>query len=83
MTGLSHLAPVPMVVLIILLAVDAWIYADAMERVRQGRPVSVALGSLRLQTPAAWLLGCLTLWVVFVPLYLTLTGRNPFARGSG
>jgi hypothetical protein len=30
------------------------------------------------ETPQAWFLGCLLLWVVFVPLYLTATGRNPF-----
>ena len=42
----------------------------------------VTIGSLRLENPEAWFLGCLLLWVVFVPLYLTATGRNPFARNN-
>ncbi|MGW5669988.1 hypothetical protein [Micromonospora sp. NPDC003776] len=70
-------------VLLAVLGVDVWVYADAKERQRSGNPVSVSLASFRVQTPEAWFLGCLILWVVFVPLYLTATGRNPFARSGG
>jgi hypothetical protein len=68
-------------VLVVALAVDVWIYRDAGKRRQDGNPVSVAIGSLRIETPEAWFLGSVILWVVFVPLYLTATGRNPFARG--
>jgi hypothetical protein len=40
------------------------------------------VGNLRVDTPEAWFLGCVALWVIFMPLYLTATGRNPFARQS-
>jgi hypothetical protein len=81
--GTSGIALVPIVVLVVLLALDGWVYADAQERLRRGKRVSVSLGSFRVETPQAWFLGCLILWVVFFPLYLTATGRNPFARSSG
>ncbi len=81
MTLSSALAPI--VVLLVVLAVDGWVYTDARKRLRQGNPVSVSIGSLRVETPEAWFLGCLILWVVFVPLYVTASGRNPFARRRG
>jgi hypothetical protein len=74
---------VAILVLLVVLAIDAWVYADAKERLRRGNPVSVSLGSFRVETPEAWFLGCLIIWVVFFPLYLTATGRNPFAHSRG
>jgi hypothetical protein len=50
------------------------------DRLRRGDPVSV--GSIHIEMPQAWFLGCLILWVVFFPLYLTATGRNPFAHNN-
>ncbi|GAA4182887.1 hypothetical protein GCM10022252_09510 [Streptosporangium oxazolinicum] len=78
MTGLPPTALVPILVLLLALGIDTWIYADAKERLRQGNPASFSFGSLRIETPQAWFLGSLILWVVFFPLYLTATGRNPF-----
>ncbi|WP_329088282.1 hypothetical protein [Streptosporangium sp. NBC_01469] len=78
MTGLSPTALVPILVLLLLLGIDTWIYADARERLKRGDPVAFSFGSLRVETPQAWFLGSLILWVVFFPLYLTATGRNPF-----
>jgi hypothetical protein len=63
-------ALVPLAVLLTILAVDLWIYNDARERRDDGRPVVAALGSLTIDTPAAWLAGCLVLSIVFIPLYL-------------
>lgn len=83
MTGTLRIALVPILALLVVLAIDVWVYVDARERLRQGNPVSVSLGSFRLETPETWFLGCLILWVVFFPLYLTATGRNPFAHRSG
>ncbi|MFU8870988.1 hypothetical protein [Micromonospora sp. SL4-19] len=83
MTGNLHPALAPILVLLVVLALDVWVYTDARQRLRQGDPVSVSLGSFRMRTPEAWFLGCLILWVVFFPLYLSASGRNPFARRSG
>lgn len=83
MTGIPAAAVVSILVLLVVLAIDVWVYADAKERLRRGNPVAVSLGSFRLETPAAWFLGCLIMWVVFFPLYLTATGRNPFAHSRG
>lgn len=77
------LPPALLVSIAVLLAVlisDFWVLSDARDRERRGDPVSVAVGSMRIERPEAWFLGCVVLWVVFMPLYLTATGRNPFAR---
>jgi hypothetical protein len=71
---------VPIVAAVVVLASDAWVFTDARARRDAGDPVRVALGSWRVETPEAWFLGVLVLWVVFLPLYLTATGRNPFTR---
>ncbi|WP_405086050.1 hypothetical protein [Microbispora sp. NBC_01389] len=78
MTGPSLTVLVPLLVLLVALAVDSWVYADARKHVRRGEPAVFALGPVRIATPEAWFAGCLILWVVFFPLYLTVTGRNPF-----
>lgn len=82
MTVLSPALLVPIAFVLFVLVSDAWVYADARQRARRGERVSVAIGTLRIDTPAAWFLGCLVLYVIFLPLYLTATGRNPFARRS-
>jgi len=73
-------ALVSILVLLAVLALDVWVYTDATQRLRQGKAASVSIGTVRLETPQAWFLGCLILWVVFFPLYLMATGRNPFSR---
>jgi hypothetical protein len=52
-------------------------YADAKRRQRSGNAVSVSLGAFRIESPEAWFLGCVILWVAFVPLYLTAAGATP------
>jgi hypothetical protein len=71
---------VPVAFAVIVLASDAWVYVDARAHRDADDPVQVSLGRLRLETPEAWFLGVLVLWVVFLPLYLTATGHNPFTR---
>lgn len=80
MTGLPPSALLSILIMIAVLGTDAWVYVDARRRLSGRRPVVVSLGPLRVETPEAWFLGCLILWVVFFPLYLTATGRNPFRR---
>lgn len=67
-------ALVPLWVLALGLAVDAWVWTDASRRAAQGRPVVFRSGSFVVDTPAMWLVGCLLLWVVFLPLYLQSRG---------
>ncbi|TQS26301.1 hypothetical protein [Microbispora sp. KK1-11] len=78
MTGPSLTVLAPILVLIAACAVDAWVYADAKEHLRRGHPAVFTFGPVRIATPEAWFLGCLIMWAVFFPLYLTVTGRNPF-----
>ncbi|GAA0384614.1 hypothetical protein Acor_47720 [Acrocarpospora corrugata] len=78
MNSLSASALVPLLVLSLLVAVDAWVYADAKGRMKRGYPVVFAVGNFRAGTPEAWMMSCLVAGVAFIPLYLTMTGRNPF-----
>jgi hypothetical protein len=59
-----------LVLLLVALVVDAWIFLEARAREAEGREVVASVGPVTLSTPAHWLLGCLLLWVVVVPLYL-------------
>ncbi|GAB3806882.1 hypothetical protein [Micromonospora zhanjiangensis] len=81
---MSGLSPVllSIAVLLVMFGSDLWVLTDARGRARRGDPVSVRIGNLRVETPEAWFLGCLVLWVIFMPLYLTATRRNPFVRQS-
>jgi hypothetical protein len=70
MLGLSVIALGPILVLAAVLATDLWVYADARARWERGAPVILTLGFLQVDTPAAWFVGCLLLWIVFFPLYI-------------
>jgi cytochrome c oxidase assembly factor CtaG len=70
MLGLSNTALVPILVLLVVLATDIWVYTDAEAHDKRGTPVVVSIGSLVVDTPAAWFLGCLLLWILFFPLYI-------------
>ena len=63
-------ALVPVVVLLVILAIDVWVYADAKQRAGQGAPVVVRIGAFVLETPQTWFIGCLILWIIFFPLYM-------------
>jgi hypothetical protein len=69
-SGLSASALLPVLVLLAILAADLWVYADARAYGDRGTPVVFSFGSLQVDTPAAWFLGCLILWIVFFPIYL-------------
>ena len=71
MSGLSNQALVPIVALLVVVATDLWVYADAKAHHEAGTPVVFSTGFLEVETPAAWFVGCLLLWVVFLPIYLT------------
>jgi hypothetical protein len=65
----------PIAFLVVVLVSDAWVYSDATAHSKRGEPVAASLGPLELTTPGAWLVACLLLWIVFVPLYVA--SRNP------
>lgn len=66
--GSAWLAPV--VMLLVVFTVDAWIVTESRARQAAGRPVVATVGPVTVSTPGQWLLGCLVLWVLVVPLYL-------------
>lgn len=63
-------ALVPVVVVFALVAIDLWVYSDARQHAASGRPVTFQAGSFRLDTPEAWSVGVLILFVLFFPLYM-------------
>ena len=60
----------PVLALVLVLGLDAWVYADASSRHAAGRPVTMSVGQLELSTPRAWFIACIVLWILFFPLYL-------------
>lgn len=67
---MSSAAAAPVLVVLVAIASDMWVLRDAQKRERQGTPVTFSVGSLTINTPTLWFLGCLLLWVIFFPLYL-------------
>lgn len=57
-------------VLLVALVVDVWIFTEARAREAEGRAVVATVGPVTLSTPSHWFVGCLLLWVFVVPLYL-------------
>jgi hypothetical protein len=60
----------PLIVLLAILAIDLWVYADARRWAAQGAPVVARIGSFAAETPETWFLGCLVLFIFFFPLYM-------------
>jgi hypothetical protein len=63
-------ALVPVLVLLVILAIDLLVYADAKQRADQGAPVVLRIGAFVLETPETWFVVCLVLWIIFFPLYM-------------
>jgi hypothetical protein len=61
---------VTLVAVVVLVALDWWVYVDAQTRERARRPVEMQLGTLQIDVPRLWLACCVVLFVVFFPLYL-------------
>ena len=81
-SGPTAAALVPIVALIVELSVDYLVYNDAKTLRDKGTPVTLRLGIFSIETPGAWLIGCLFFWIIFVPLYLFTRRRNE-SGGSG
>lgn len=63
-------ALVPVLVVLVIVAIDVWVYSDSKQRADQGAPVVVRIGAFVVETPATWFVGCLLLWILFFPLYM-------------
>jgi hypothetical protein len=48
---------------------DLWVFLDARRWARRGTPVCLRVGAFVVETPEAWAVACLLLFVVFVPIY--------------
>lgn len=64
-----------LLVVVVLIAADLWLFLDAKRCTDEGAPVVLRIGGLVVNTPAAWLLGCLILWIFFFPMYLNSRSR--------
>ena len=60
-----------LVILLVVVASDVWVYFDAARQRDAGEPVVLVVGSIRVETPEAWFIACLVLWVIALPLYFT------------
>jgi hypothetical protein len=61
---------VPIIVVLVILGTDLWVYTDARTRAERGDPVVCSIGSIRLDSPQVWAVVCLVLWVFCLPLYV-------------
>jgi hypothetical protein len=73
-TSLGALTPV--VVLLIVLLTDIWVYLDANAHLARGEPVVATIGSFSLDSPAVWCVVCLVLWILVFPLYVVARGKS-------
>ncbi len=55
---------------LLVAALDGWVYADARARQGTRREVTATIGSMNIDRPEVWMAWCLTLFVFFFPLYL-------------
>ena len=63
------------VALVMVVSMASWVYGDAKEQAKNGNPVVFSTSSFELNTPARWLLCCLLLGELFIPLYID--SRSP------
>jgi len=61
---------VPILVVLVIIGTDLWVYTDARTRAERGDPVVFSVGSIQLDSPQIWTVVCLLLWVFGFPLYL-------------
>jgi hypothetical protein len=65
----------PLLVVVVIGVIDLWVYRDAKRCVDEGAPVVLRIGGLVARTPADWLLGCVILWIFFLPMYMISRSR--------
>ncbi len=60
----------PIIVVLVILGADIWVYSDAKARAENRDPVIFSVGSIQLDSPEIWAVACLFLSVLCLPLYL-------------
>lgn len=65
----------PVALLLVVLALDVWVYREAQAMRASGQSVIASVGPVTISTPEQWFLGCLLLWIFVFPLYLV--ARRP------
>lgn len=53
-----------------------WVLRDARAHVRVGHRVGVYFRNIQLDSPEAWAIACLFLWILAFPLYLTARAQS-------
>jgi cytochrome c oxidase assembly factor CtaG len=61
---------------VVVLGMDLWLYTDAKAQANSGRPVVFSTRAFVVDTPEAWFVGSLLLWVVFIPLYFSSRNQH-------
>jgi hypothetical protein len=71
MSGASGNALGAILLLLVVIATDLWVYADAKALSERGTPVVLSTDFLHVDTPVVWFFACLLVWIAFFPLYVT------------
>jgi hypothetical protein len=66
----------PFVVALFVAGTGLWVYADAQRCAAAGSPAYLKIGPVTIDTPVAWLVGCVVLWIFFFPVYLLSRSRD-------
>ena len=59
----------PLVVVGVILLADVWVFVDARRWAEQGSPVRFQFGSFAIETPQAWAIACVLVFILFMPIY--------------
>ncbi|NUP50144.1 MAG: hypothetical protein HOW97_22960 [Catenulispora sp.] len=68
---MSAVTLVPIFLVVVVVVSALWVYQDASAHEERGAPVYFSAGTIEISSPTVWSVGCLVLWVVFLPLYVT------------
>ena len=66
---MSLIELLPIIVVLVILGTDLWVYTDAKAHADKGDPVIFSVGSIRLDSPEVWAVVCLVLSIFCFPLY--------------
>lgn len=72
--SLSVTVVVP-ILLLVIASTGLWVYVDARAKSARGTPIVSSIANFTVDTPEAWFVGCVVLWILFLPLYLTERGQ--------
>ena len=67
----------PLLLVLLVAVADVWVYLDARRCAAAGSSVFIGIGPLTIDTPLAWLVTCLDLWIFFFPMYVVSRSRQP------